>query len=153
MNGKFTVVQVSLKDIFHLRHDILRPGLPKESALFDGDYELFTYHFAVYKTRNGRIVGKPLCCASFKLDTLNKRDSYRLRGMATDKNWQGRGLGSLLMSHAESFIANKTGVKLFWCNARSSAVKFYYDRGWRAFSEEFEIKGVGPHHKMKKELV
>lgn len=152
MKGKFIVVQASLKDIFELRHKVLRPDLPKSSAMFEGDDELFTYHFAVYKTRSDRIIGKPLCCASFKLDRLNRRDSYRLRGMATDKNWQRRGLGSLLISHAEKFIASKSGIKLFWCNARSSAVKFYYDRGWRAFSEEFEIKGVGPHFKMLKEL-
>ncbi len=152
MKGKFVVVQASLKDIFELRHKVLRPDLPKSSAMFEGDYELFTYHFAVYKTRNGNPIGKALCCASFKLDRLNRKDSYRLRGMATDEKWQGRGLGSLLISHAESFISNKTGIKLFWCNSRSSAVKFYYERGWRAFSEEFEIKGVGPYFKMLKEL-
>lgn len=152
MKGKFIVQQVSLSDIFELRHKVLRPGLPKESAVFKGDYELFTYHFAVYKTRNGNPVGKALCCATFSLDSLNKNDAYRLRGMATEENWQSRGLGSLLITHAEVLVAERSGVKLFWCNARSCAVKFYYKQDWRCFSDEFEIKGVGPHHKMSKQL-
>ncbi len=152
----FTVKIVSLADIFDLRYRILRDGKPKTEAIFEGDYEVFTLHFALYKEEGGVAVGEPLSCATFIFHPVHiaRGDAYRLRGMATDTQWQGKGLGKMLLDYAEDYIVKNMGVKRFWCTARSGdAVKFYHDKvGWRAISDEFEIKGVGPHHYMMKDV-
>jgi len=156
MEKKFVVKVVSLADIFDLRHRVLMPGKPKQSVMFEGDYELFTLHFGLFEVDDtGDSMGEPLCCASFVLTPVSqKKDAYRLRGMATDEAWQSKGLGKMLLDYAECYIVENKGIKVFWCDARSGkAVKFYYEKaGWRCFSDEFEVKGVGPHHKMMKEV-
>jgi predicted GNAT family N-acyltransferase len=76
-----------------------------------------------------------------------KELGYQLRGMATDINFGGKGYGSKLIEFAVDYI-KKTDARYLWCNARTSAVKFYQKLGFEPVSEEFEIDGVGPHYEM-----
>ncbi|RZK57701.1 MAG: GNAT family N-acetyltransferase [Pedobacter sp.] len=72
---------------------------------------------------------------------------YQLRGMATDTPFLGKGYGKQLVEFAVAYI-KKTNAQYIWCNARTSAVKFYEKLGFELVSEEFEIAGVGPHYEM-----
>ncbi len=142
-----TCLRVGVERIINLRHQILRPGLPVETAHFDGDEEKDTFHFGCFILSVGP---DPLCCVTYKKSEYNTKPAWQLRGMATRKDFQGKKLGSILTAEAEIFIAKETGIDLFWCNARVEAVPFYKKIGWSSVSEVFDIPGVGPHVKMVK---
>lgn len=133
--------------IIDLRHEILRPGYPRDSAFFDGDDEPSTLHFVAY---NAQKPDQPICCASYYLNNWEGTPAYQLRGMATAKDFQKRGIGKALTSFAEDLIEKEKGINIFWCNARIEAVRFYEGQGWTCSGEEFFMKGVGPHIKMTK---
>jgi predicted GNAT family N-acyltransferase len=130
--------------IIDLRHRVLRAGLPCESAIFPGDDAPDTIHFAAFSDQ--RII----CCASFYLNTHRSEPAWQLRGMATDENHRGKGVGRALLSFAQASILNQSPIRLFWCNARVPAVPFYLSQGWRIDSEIFDIPTAGPHRVMVK---
>jgi GNAT superfamily N-acetyltransferase len=80
------------------------------------------------------------------------KPAWQLRGMATDPDFRGAGVGTRLLAHAEAALAKRSDFRQIWCNARSAAVGFYRKQGWTVVSDEFQIPGVGPHYKMTKTL-
>ena len=82
--------------------------------------------------------------------------AWQLRGMATEEGWQGQGVGQAVLNYimelALAGSPNQRPVRLFWCNARVPALRFYAREGWRVASEEFEIPTAGPHRKLVKRL-
>ncbi|MHC4994136.1 MAG: GNAT family N-acetyltransferase [Planctomycetota bacterium] len=148
-----------LENIFQLRWDILRPGLPEDAAQFDGDDEPTTLHFGAF-TEDGRNVG---CCTYVVRPWVNDDPrypdfpgadpaaTYQLRGMATAPDLAKRGIGTAMQAFAERTLS-AAAAQLLWCNARVHAVPFYQRLGWRVASDEFHIPTVGPHHKMTRPL-
>ena len=142
------VLRVKVDEILSLRHRVLRKGLPLETARFDGDDEPDTWHFGVYLTNEeGRPLGETIGCASFELNSLNGEPAWQLRGMATEADYRDHGIGGMILAFAEETLMRE-GVRLFWCNAREGAIRFYEQHGWSCISEIFEIPTVGPHRKM-----
>src|SRR5690606_3258864 len=78
--------------------------------------------------------------------------SYQIRAMAVSPHCRGQGLGKLLLVGVEHFLASR-GTALVWANARSEAVGFYQQQGYRVVSDEFVIADVGPHYLVSKSLV
>ncbi|MDB5284247.1 MAG: putative acyltransferase [Bacteroidota bacterium] len=147
--SKYLVEKVPAEKIIDLRHKELRQDLPRESAMFEGDKDTNSWHFASYlKDAKGRPVGEPVCCGSFVLQEWEGKTAYRLRGMATDSRYQKQGIGKGLLEHAVRAIVKVTGIRLFWCNARIAALDFYKKQGWVIASDVFEIKTAGLHYKM-----
>lgn len=144
---KFTLYRTEALNILDLRQRILRPGRAKETAQFDGDELATTYHFAA--KANVR-ESEPVCCVSYMLSPLGEIPAYQLRGMATEEDLRGTGIGSAVTMFAEEWICSETQVQMFWCNARKESVGFYKKAGWKIVSAEFEIPDVGPHFKMAK---
>lgn len=72
---------------------------------------------------------------------------FRLRAMATDPAYTGRGFGAELIKFAINELRS-VHASYIWCNARTVAVGFYSRLGFEVISEEFEIPGVGPHFDM-----
>ena len=142
------ICRVEVGRIIHLRHRILRTGLPLDTASFPGDDAESTWHFAVFLS--GKENGEPIGCASFMLNSLDEKPAWQLRGMATEPEFQKRGIGQALLAHAEGTILKASDVHLFWCNARVPAVGFYEKQGWVCVSEAFEIPTAGPHRRMRK---
>lgn len=126
----------TLGAILPLRHAILRPDLPGDTARFDGDDLETTRHFAA--CLRGRVV----CCLSLYASQWRGTQAVQLRGMATTREWQRQGIGRRLLD----FALDPTD--LHWCNARVEAIGFYAKAGWTVESEPFEIPTVGPHVKM-----
>ncbi len=126
-----------------LRSKILRNNLPAESCVFPTDQVEGAFHLAYYADDEIATI------ASFF--PKNYKDEiklgYQLRGMATDTKFAGKGYGRELVKFAIAYIKN-TNAQYIWCNARSSAVKFYEKMGFVPVSDEFEIAGVGPHYEM-----
>lgn len=75
--------------------------------------------------------------------------AWQLRGMATDSDWQGKGVGARIVAHALDLARRQSPqIKVFWCNARIPARRFYEKIGWKAVGEVFEIPTAGPHIRM-----
>ncbi len=139
------VRQVSAAETVPLRHAVLRPGRPVETALFAGDDLPSTKHFGAF--RNGQL----LCIASLFQAELPEESgvaAIQLRGMATAPEVQRTGLGRALVIGCVAFAREK-GVRLLWCNARTYAAGFYTKMGFEIVGKEFDIPDVGPHYRMK----
>ena len=147
---RIAVYRVSVEAIRPLRHRLLRPGLPPESAHFTGDHRLNTWHIGAFRPAELGDEGLLICCASFMAEPYKDENAWQLRGMCTDPEHQGCGIGATLLGAAIKAILADSGVKLFWCNARVPAAGFYEKQGWRADSKEFDIPTAGPHQKMFK---
>ena len=138
-----TIRPASAAQVMDLRHAVLRTGLARETAVFDGDDAPTTRHF-VAELEN-RVIG----CVTLVLNEWERKAAWQLRGMAVDPALQGRGVGRRLLQAAESCVLT-TGTKQLWCNARTPAVPFYERYGWAVVSDEFDIPTAGPHRKMTK---
>jgi GNAT superfamily N-acetyltransferase len=133
--------QASLAEIVALRHAVLRPGLPPESAAFDADAAPATRHYGAFA--GGAAVG----CLSFM---RSDRDgpAHQLRGMATAASARGTGVGRALLRFADEALVDATGIRGLWCNARVESIGFYARLGWEVVSDVFDVPGVGPHRVM-----
>lgn len=141
----------TLDEILPLRHDVLRPGKPAESAAFEGDDRPTTRHFGLFRNPEDR----PLACLTLMHAPLEGVPAWQLRGMAVDRNLQGRGLGGRLLAFAVDWVRAQHGdnpriPNLLWCNARAAAVPFYARNHWTLCSEPFDIPGIGPHYRMRR---
>lgn len=140
------VRRAALDGILGVRHAVLRPGRPLESARFEGDDEPTTIHLAAVHD-DGAVVG---CCTLLPRPHAG-RAAWQLRGMATRADLARRGVGTAVLAAADAVVRERGG-DLLWCNARLAAVPFYASAGWRVVSDEFDVPGIGPHHVMVKDL-
>lgn len=140
--------KVDAKKIRPLRHSELRKGQDFSTTSYLRDYEEDTFHMACI------VDDKIVTCATFYPEKSIKKKSnnaYRLRGMATDFNFQRKGYAAGLMK--ESFKElKKRECDMLWCNARLVAVGFYKSVGLEIAGELFDIEGIGPHYYMEKEI-
>jgi predicted GNAT family N-acyltransferase len=149
VNGRtFELRKAKSQELYDLRWRILRQGLPIEEAMFDGDDAETSLHFAAVEHGVDRVV----CCATFHLNQWEGKPAYQLRGMATESDCRGFGLGAGVLAIAEQEILRVTPIRLLWCNARTPALEFYKKQGWEVRSELFHIPTAGPHVKMTKKL-
>jgi len=91
-----------------------------------------------------------ICVASYFLEKhpdLKETPQYRLRGMATDLEFQGQGAGSQLLVKGNEILSEKK-VPVWWCNARISAAGYYEKAGLSQLGEPFEIEPIGMHKVM-----
>jgi predicted GNAT family N-acyltransferase len=135
-----------VEEIIDLRHVILRHGLDRQFAYFDGDDEPTTRH--IVAEVDGRIIG----CATILRRPWNGQPAYQLRGMAVADGFQGQGIGTKLLTEINHLVRDEGFTRQLWCNARTPAAKFYRSHGWEVASEEFHIQHAGPHVKMTKTL-
>jgi predicted GNAT family N-acyltransferase len=140
--------RISALETIPLRHEVLRPGRPVASASYDGDDAPTTFHFGAFRD------GKLLCIASLFRAELSGDPSvaFQLRGMATAPDARGSGLGRAIVSACVGF-AREQGMRLLWCNARTTAIGFYLRLGFEQVGSEFEIPDVGPHVRMRSRLL
>jgi len=125
------VKQIEAKDTYHLRSVVLRPGLPLNECEFHKDFDEHTFHLGAF------VDDKLASVASFyfiKNDKIENNYQYQLRGMATLEDFRGQGLSSALLRMAFPIIKNNH-VDLLWCNARTNAVGFYENVGFKKIKE------------------
>lgn len=133
------VREARAEEVVDLRHRVLRPGKPRETAVWEGDVDPETHHWVVDWA--GEIVG----CVTVMPHTEPTHPEYRwqLRGMATSPEVRGKGLGVALLRRVQQDVAAP-----MWCNARDTAVGFYAANGWEARGDAFDIPRIGPHRRM-----
>jgi GNAT superfamily N-acetyltransferase len=138
--------QGGVQEIVDLRWRILRAGLERQTAFFDGDNEPGTVHLVACRARN--IIG----CATILQRPWQDRPAWQLRGMAVEQPLQRAGIGTRLLEQVEQTVRQNFGPLQLWCNARTPATPFYQRLGWRIEGLEFVIPTAGPHFKMSKLL-
>lgn len=162
MNQQIDIQFLLSSQTWPLRHAVLRPDQPIETAMLPHDDDPATFHLGAVIA--GEIVG----VASLYQEALPHNTTYdehvacdeittspeliwRLRGMAVDPLHQRQGIGLALLHFAISEITNRGGT-LLWCNARIGALGFYRIAGFVVCSDEFVIPDVGPHFVMARPL-
>ena len=112
------------------------------------DHAPTTFHLGLFS--GDQIV----CVATFHEDKnsdLTSRNPYRLRGMATSVDFQGKGAGKQILEAGVQEL-RKRNCDLVWCNARENAFSFYEKCGFKYLGEMFDIPEIGPHKVMYKFL-
>jgi GNAT superfamily N-acetyltransferase len=141
--------RAALDEIVDLRHAILRAGLPREAAIFDGDDAATSRHYAGID----RVTGLVVACATLHLNAWQGEPAWQLRGMATNPAVRGTGIGRALLEVLEQELrGDRAAPPQLWCNARTPAIGFYQRMGWTVASDVFEIPTAGPHVRMAKRL-
>ena len=135
------VKYISPEETLSLRSKVLRNGKPLEQCVFPTDQ--LGFHLGVV------IIEKIICTGSFfPEDYAGKgREGYRLRGMAADPDFAGKGYGREMINFAKNELL-AANASYIWCNARSSALGFYKNLGFDLISDEFEVPGIGMHFNM-----
>lgn len=137
---------ISAEITYPIRLEVLRRNIPLPYK-FNGDYDENTFHLGVYNKNQLIAVSSYM-----KVKSNNfKGEQYQLRGMATLGVFQGSGAGKLMVDKAIEILKEQK-IGCLWCNARVIAVPFYEKQGFNILGKIFDIKYVGPHYLMFKNL-
>ena len=145
---KIEIQKVNAAIIRPLRHSELRKGEDFSTTSYFRDDDNETFHMACIKEE------KIVVCATFYpefCERVKAKNAYRLRGMATDSNFQRRGYATVLMRESFNELKKKD-CDVLWCNARLVAVQFYKSIGFKIIGDLFDISGIGPHYYMYKKI-
>jgi len=127
--------------VFELRDKILRK--PLGMSLKNDDLSRDHSDAIFIAEQNNKIIG---CVLLHHLD--NERT--QLRAMAVYDEWQGKGIGRLLVNALEDF-SRREGYKKIILHARKVALGFYSRLGYSIKGGEFTEVGI-PHYMMEKTL-
>lgn len=126
---------------------MLRNGLEPEQCIFPTDGIENIFHLGYF------VQEQLVSIATFLPEDYPDREpgGVRLRGMATDPDFAGKGYGAELINFAVEVLTS-ANASYIWCNARKIAVGFYHKLDFEIISDEFEVPGIGPHFNMFKQL-
>jgi GNAT superfamily N-acetyltransferase len=143
------VLRIKASDTYPLRHKMLRPHGSLQDCIYSGDADELTFHLGAFVEK------KLVSVASFYFEAHPQFPThphqYRLRGMCTLPDFQGRGYSSALLKTAFPLI-KQNQCTLLWCNAREGAEGFYQKVGFSSFGELFELPQIGQHRLMSIEI-
>jgi ribosomal protein S18 acetylase RimI-like enzyme len=129
-----------------LRRAVLRPTWPADAPMH-GDDNPEAVHVAALDD-SGEVLG---ACLIFPRTYPLRPDvpgAWQLRGMATVPAQQSQGIGAAVLAHALGVIGDRDG-RLVWCEARTSARRFYERHGFQAEGPEYAHSETGiPHYRM-----
>ncbi|MFM7543625.1 MAG: GNAT family N-acetyltransferase [Ignavibacteria bacterium] len=137
----FTTLDAEYQESLFLRQTILRDPLNltlTEDDLIGEDKEIHI---------GGMLQGRLIACC-----ILSPRDGIqaKVRQVAVDTRFQGMGIGSALMNHAES-IALNMGIESIILHARKHVAQWYESQHYEILGDEFTEVGI-PHVCMIKYL-
>jgi predicted GNAT family N-acyltransferase len=125
----FRVVELTAEETHSLRLAVLRTDTPSKVLNFDGDDLPGTVHLGI---RQGDAI---VAVSTWMPSRYGDEPAVQLRGMATAKDMQGRGLGAVLI---ESGCERAARIALLvWARARDTAIAFYVRHGFTVDGEGF----------------
>jgi predicted GNAT family N-acyltransferase len=129
------------RQVWDLREEILRIpiGLSLKNEDLSGDWEDDIF----IAKHNDQII------ACLMLHPIGKKQ-VQFRQMAVCNEWQGKGVGKLLVVSAEKFCFDK-GCRKIILHARKVAVGFYEKLGYSISGNEFVEVGMA-HYMMEKHM-
>jgi GNAT superfamily N-acetyltransferase len=141
---EFTVVDVDAADTHALRRFVLRRGTPTDNVNFATDAQPGTRHLAI-RDDTGAVIATSTWFES-EAPTAPGVRAVQLRAMAVHDDYQGRGLGAILIE-AGTAHAVSLDAALAWANARDSALGFYTRQGFDVVGDGFLTSDTRiPHH-------
>ena len=134
--------QNQIDAIIDLRYDILRKpwNQPKETST-DGMEDIAINAFIEDD-------GKTIACGRLQ---DNGGRVGQIRYMAVNENYQGKGLGKLIVTKLEE-EALKINLHSIELQARENALKFYKSQGYIVKETSFKLWDIIQHYLMTKEL-
>ncbi|MCW4627770.1 MULTISPECIES: GNAT family N-acetyltransferase [Marinomonas] len=130
----FTIQVICAEETLTIRQSVLWPDKSIDFCRISDDEE--GEHFGVF-------MGSSLVSVA---SVFYDGRSARLRKFATLSEYQGQGIGSLLLTSIIEQL-NRQTLTYFWCDARESAMTFYEKFGMTSQGERF-YKGDIPYRKM-----
>lgn len=106
------IEQIRYELTWRIRRDAMYPGADYDAVKLEGDQD--GLHFGLYAEDQLTAV----------VSLFNEAGIYQFRKFATLPKAQGKGYGTLLLSHIISYVKQRAAKKI-WCNARLSATGFY----------------------------
>lgn len=82
---------------------------------------------------------------------FNSNIEAQIRYMAVENEWQGKGIGKMILDELEKRVIEK-GAKKIVLHARESVVKFYEKNGYNIVKRSHTLFGSIPHYLMEKEI-
>lgn len=149
MTFEYEIKRIKTTDTLPIRKRVLKPFLSEEECINPGDDLITTHHYGLFHA------DKLISVATFIQESHPAFSSgfpYRLRGMATDDNYRGHGIGQKLVRLAVEDLKQRR-CDLVWFNARIKAFPFYERLGFSFYGDLFDIKDIGPHKVMYKHLI
>ena len=134
-----TVERIRSSDTHDLRRRVLRGGDPTADVDWPEDASDTTFHLGGFDD-SGTLVA---------ISTwIPTGSTVQLRGMATDPAFAGTGIATLLLQ-AGLDACRAVGADTVWANARTTALGFYEQAGFRAEGDVFETSATGlPHRRI-----
>jgi GNAT superfamily N-acetyltransferase len=128
-----------------LRRTVLRDGRTDAEVAFPEDDRPGAFHLGAFSD------GGLVAVASFSPEPTSLRPgrrAVRLRAMAVDPAYQGRGIGRTVLEEAVPRLQAE-GVEVLWANARDAALNFYRRFGMEVVGDGFILDVLErpmPHH-------
>ncbi|MFC5283870.1 GNAT family N-acetyltransferase [Pedobacter alpinus] len=123
------IEQITQELTWKLRQKELYPNLPIDAIKLSED-DLGTHLGLFYENKLVTVVS-----------LFEKDNQLQLRKLATDSKYQNKGLGTEIMNYVLAYAKEKNLEKV-WCNARSTATKFYLKLGFISTESYFTRDGV-----------
>jgi GNAT superfamily N-acetyltransferase len=141
------VERVSAEVGLPLRQRVLRPHQTIEELRAGDDDAPSTGNYVAFAG------DEVVCTASVRREAPpwapGAAPAWRLRGMATEEAWRGRGVGAQVLAVVIEHVRSHGGG-LLWCNARVPAVPFYRRAGFGTRGDEWVDPDIGPHVAMER---
>lgn len=147
--SRFRLSPIAAADTIPLRHAVLRPMQPLEACRYPGDDAPTTYHAGAWA--EGDLIGVASVFRESEDGTTDGPD-WRIRGMAVEAPWRGRGVGGALLRAVIAHCALQQDGGLLWCNARTAVEPFYRRYGFVRDGQEFDLPPLGPHVRLHRPL-
>lgn len=128
------------KKEIELRYKILRQPLGLNYTQEQLDAEKDEFHFAAFDGE--KLIG---CLLMKAIDN----EEIKMRQVAVDGSYQGKGVGKALVLFSEKFTS-ENGFKFITLHARKTAVPFYERLRYQIIGDEFTEVTL-PHYKMEKQ--
>lgn len=139
---QIATIPLHIDNIINLRYDILRKpwNQPKETATDGMEDDAIN----AFIEDNGNVVA----CGRLQ---DNGGGIGQIRYMAVNDNYQGKGLGKLVVAKLEE-EAKKIGLQVIELQARENALEFYKNQGYIVKETSFKLWDIIQHYLMVKEL-
>ena len=132
------------KKYYNLRYEILRKpwGQPPGSERDEGE------ELSIHRMIIDEKAGDALAVGRLQ---FNSEDEAQIRYMAVSDDFQGQGLGSLIIFNLED-TAKEKGILRIMLQARGNALRFYSNNGYEIVEKTHLLFGEIQHWLMQKEL-
>lgn len=145
---EIVVKEITPEDTYDIRREVLSAYQTIKEFEYDHDDSPHSFHLGAYL--GDKLIG----VASFfrqKSSHFEEESQYRLRAMATLKEYRNKKAGTAIMKKAEQMLKQRY-TRLLWCYVSEPVSSYYTQFGFREYEQVFVVESIGPHKVMYKIL-